>query len=565
MRKICFVHCENIEVAETQMFGIHYMPGWIYTLTSHLKDQKELEFTMFDNRIQKGLPPKADIYLFSGLNQHKMDIIELKEKTQEQNPNSIFLLGGPICWSFDMAEKVNELTTFDHIVIGDGENIINELINKIIAKEEIPQIIRNKQKFNLELARPLDKELLDSTLFNYYGAVIEVSRGCPFLCEFCDIRVQLDNNRAHIKKASLIVEELNYFAQKGIKQILFSCDNFIGNPVWAQEVCDEIIAWKERTSLSINIYTWLTINVANHPKLLESLQAAGFDMLFIGIESFGSNQLLETAKIQNVKTTLIDSIKIIQSYGFIVVAGLIFGFDSDPDDVSEQTLQGIKESGLITGDPSLLTALPGTPLYKRMKFSKRLRDGKMGLGGSKLYTNIRYLRSKDKLVHDFLSFFEEFNKGKYQYERLLKYYENLNPQVHNKTQKSNYTNPFAYLKLLFKNKKAIIPFLTRFYLLFRAPSRLFYFLKAAFYTLFNNTKEKPLWKYFQLWTFIWANSLLKYHNVTGKDFDIDSVADDFDKKNLVPDEYMNEMDEPIPLAKMKAQRKLTLNALKKIN
>lgn len=565
MVKICFAHCENIEVAQTQMFGIHYMPSWIYTLTAHLREQDNIEFLMFDNRIQKGLPPSADIYLFSGLNQHKSDIIELKQRIKLENPKAKFLIGGPICWSFDMAGKIDELFSFDHIVIGDGENIINQLINNLINNNEIPHIIRNKDKFNLEKALPFDKKLLDKTLTNYYGAVIEVSRGCPFLCEFCDIRVQLDNNRAHIKKPELIIEELNYFANKGIKQILFSCDNFIGNPTWAEEVCDAIIKWKQETGLSINIYTWLTINLANHPRLLEKLQMAGFDMLFIGIESFGSNQLLETAKIQNVKTTLIDSIKIIQSYGFIVVAGLIFGFDSDPEDVSEQTLQGIKDSGLITGDPSLLTALPGTPLYKRMKFSNRLRDGKMGLGGSKLYTNIRYLRSKDKLVHDFLSFFEEFNKGKYQYERLLNYYANLNPQVHNKTQKTNYTNPLTYLKLLLKNKKAIIPFLNRFYLLFKSPSRLYFFLKAALYTLFNNSKEKPLWKYFQLWTFIWANSLLKYHNVTGKDFDIDSVDENFDRSNLVPEQYLSEMDEPIPLAKMKAQRKLTLNALKKIN
>lgn len=83
------------------------------------------------------------------------------------------------------------------------------------------------------------------------------------------------------------------------------------------------------------------------------------------------------------------SIRDIQTYGFIIVARLIFGFDTDKDDVVDVALEGIKKSGLISGDPSLLTAFPGTPLYRRMELSNRLRKGKTGLGGKKYATNIR--------------------------------------------------------------------------------------------------------------------------------------------------------------------------------
>jgi hypothetical protein len=97
---------------------------------------------------------------------------------------------------------------------------------------------------------------------------------------------------------------------------------------------------------------------------------------------------LETAKVQNTALDLVAAIREIQSYGFVVVAGLIFGFDTDPDDIAQIALDGILRSGLISGDPSLLTALPGTPLFQRMKLSNRLRDAQLGLGGFKYQTNL---------------------------------------------------------------------------------------------------------------------------------------------------------------------------------
>ena len=114
------------------------------------------------------------------------------------------------------------------------------------------------------------------------------------------------------------------------------------------------------------------------------MRKCGFDMLFIGIESFSKNSLLETAKVQNTATDMVSVVREIQSYGFIVVAGLIFGFDSDTDASFQVTLDGLRDSALLSGDPSLLTALPGTPLYRRMKLSGRLRDVRFGSLGPAL-------------------------------------------------------------------------------------------------------------------------------------------------------------------------------------
>ena len=84
-------------------------------------------------------------------------------------------------------------------------------------------IIRALQRFPIGDARPFYKPMVENTIKRYYGAVLEVSRGCPFLCEFCDIRIMADNNRPHNKDPDLIVRELDTLSRLGVKQVLFAC------------------------------------------------------------------------------------------------------------------------------------------------------------------------------------------------------------------------------------------------------------------------------------------------------------------------------------------------------
>lgn len=564
MFKVCFVHFVDLEIADTQMFGVHYMPVWVYTLASYLRDDSNLEINLFDNRVSPlSSFPSADLYLFTGINQDYKAIFGFLSGAKSRYPNSKFILGGPIVWSYKQAGKLAELDSFDHLVVGDGEYVIRSLVEKIKNRDELPKIFEWENKFKVSQAIPMDKLLLDTTIHNYYGAVVEVSRGCPFLCEFCDIRIQKDNNQPHNYTPEKIIGEIDYFSRKGVTQILFACDNFIGDPIWAERVCDQIIEWKKRTGLSVNLYTWLTINIANYPKLLEKLSQAGFDMFFIGVESFDSNQLLETAKIQNVKAGLTESIKKIQSYGFIVVAGLIFGFDTETELVGQSTLDGILKSGLISGEPSLLTALPGTPLYKRMALSNRLRDGKLGLGGFKYQTNIKYLKSSKQTISIFMDFVRQYNQGSFQFQRFKNFIQTVQSEYLPKKGDSGYINVGGLFKLASKNKRSLRLFVKRLFKLLFSFSRFYYFLKVLILVISYHIRGKRVWKYFNFWLFVWSNSVIKFSELKPEQFDIGDVGDNFDYSNLIPGGYLNSLEEPIPEHKMTAQRKFTSEALEK--
>jgi radical SAM superfamily enzyme YgiQ (UPF0313 family) len=296
--------------------------------------------------------------------------------------------------------------------------------------------------------------------------------------------------------------------------------------------------------------------------LLSKLREAGFDMFFIGVESFNQSSLLETAKIQNTALELTAALREIQSYGFIVVAGLIMGFDTDPADVVDVTLRGMLEAGLISGDPSLLTALPGTPLFKRMAMSGRLRDAKLGLGGHKYQTNIRYLKGVAQIREDFRLFVRSFSKGSYQYKRLLSFYGNLQSPNYLPPQTTGFADLGRMLRMTLRNARYLNLLFLRLYRLLRSPERTVHILRAAWITARMHTRKRPLWFYFKFWLFNWSNSITKYAGLSDQDFDIESVEPGFQLQEILPDGYEESGDEPIPQSKIRAQRKITADALR---
>lgn len=565
LTSITFVHATDTRLAETQQYGALFMPVWAYTLAAYIHEPERYHLRLCDLRFDTiAEVAEADLFVFSGINQDYDAIVAAATRLRQRFPYAIYIIGGPIAWSLNQAGEVEKLHLFDHIFIGDGEDAFPHFLTTFAHRHTLPKVIVTKQRFDVTRARGFYRPFLDQTHQRYYGAVLEVSRGCPFLCEFCDIRILPDNNRPHNFPPDLIVAELDHLARLGIKQVLLACDNFIGDLRWAEEVADKIIAWQERTGLRMALYTWLTINVGRHPWLLRKLRQASFDMLFIGVESFSSNSLLETTKVQNTTGDMIATLREIQSYGFVIVAGLIFGFDSDTEASFTLTLEGMLEVGLISGDPSLLTALPGTPLYRRMSQSGRLRNNKNSLGGYKYCTNMRYLMSREQLVRGYQAFVTRFCQGDYQYRRFKCFLDNLDGGTYLPLSTSGYGSLGKYIRMVFRSPRAVTMLAQRLWQLVSRPTVLWAVVRALGLLLSRSRRHKGLFGIFQFWLFAWTNSILKYEGLKDADFDIESVPADFDRALILPEHYAASAVEEIPQGKIDAQQRLTVQQLRRL-
>lgn len=562
--RVAFVHAPDPMYADTQNYGAQFMPVWAYTLGAHVPDDGRFALSLYDIRFEKvEKVGEAEAFLFSGINQDYGQLCQVRDRLRRSFPGARMLIGGPICWSFDQAGTLDQLDGFDHVFIGDGEEKIVDILDALHRGDELPHVMRSQSRFSISKARPFYKPMVESTFHRYYGAVLEVSRGCPFLCEFCDIRILQDNNRPHNKSADLIIEELDYLCGLGVKQVLFACDNFIGDPRWAEEVIDRILEWQERTGHRPALYTWLTINLYKYGGLMEKMRRAGFDMLFIGIESFSENSLLETAKVQNTAPELVEVVRTIQSYGFIIVAGLIFGFDSDDEQSFRKTLDGLRDAALLSGDPSILTALPGTPLYRRMKLSGRLRDVRFGLGGYKYQTNIKYLMATQTLIDGYKSFVEHFTDGAYQYSRLAGYYDLIDEGNFVTQEAKGFGNLGLFLKMIFKNPAALWQMTQRLARFAKRPMNIYWAFKGLILTL-RQPGDRGAMGYFQFWFFAWTNAVLKYQNISDEDFNLEDVGEGFDIRDILPDNYRDTADEQIPPQKIQAQIRSTVAQLEAV-
>jgi radical SAM superfamily enzyme YgiQ (UPF0313 family) len=99
---------------------------------------------------------------------------------------------------------------------------------------------------------------------------------------------------------------------------------------------------------------------------------AGFDTVFIGVETPEDDSLAECNKKQNLNRDLVADIKRIQRAGLQVQGGFIIGFDSDTQSTFQRQIDFIQKSGIVTAMVGLLQAPVGTRLYKRMESEGRL-------------------------------------------------------------------------------------------------------------------------------------------------------------------------------------------------
>ncbi|MHC4606635.1 MAG: B12-binding domain-containing radical SAM protein [Planctomycetota bacterium] len=541
--RIHFVHAP--QVYYEQNYGTRFVPLWAYTLAAHVPERWDVAITDCTMTDRSEIPA-ADVFAFSGINQDFHTIRDTHRFLKKRYPDAVFLLGGPITWSFEKDGRLDELREFDHLFILDGERTLPGFLRRFEAgrRGELDPIIR-AGRFPLDRARPFRSDLLEPNVSKYYGGVIEVSRGCPFLCEFCDIRVLPGNNETHVKDPDLVVEELDRLYRMGVRRVQVACDNYIGDQAWAERCTDAILKWTQETGAEMALYTWVTVNLSRLPRLMTKMRKAGFTTLFIGIESFNSQSIQETAKVQNAndRRQMGRALRRIQSFGFYIAPGFIFGFDNDPPTVFDDTLEDVIESGLISGDPTFLIGLPGTPLYSRMKRTGRLVmqdecEDALALERervSKIESNIRFLQPRNFLVRGFMRFIRALTSADVMYRRFRRHIEiTVESENFVPSHSIGYGSLPEYLKFQFSSWASIRMMLRRMFHLSR-PRNLWTVLKARFLIWRHRRAHPELKNNFSLWLFFWSNLLIKYSGLREEDFNIHTVGRDFDLNALWED------------------------------
>jgi radical SAM superfamily enzyme YgiQ (UPF0313 family) len=293
---------------------------------------------------------------------HRMDEI----LDELRGIRGIVCVGGP----YATVDEEHFKGRCDVLFVGEADETWPHFLHDVAAGR--PFQSRYKQDAATDMSRlPTPRFDLVRTK-HYASASIQFSRGCPFLCEFCDIIV-IFGRKPRLKQATQILAELDALLVLGVRHVFFVDDNFIGNKALAKALVRELVEWQERHGYPMTFSTEATINLADEAELIELMWRANFSSVFIGIESPRRESLLETRKVQNVRGDSIDAkLDRLRDGGIIVSAGFIVGFDNDDERVFEEQFDFIQRNGIGLATVSILSPIPSTPLYERLA-----RDGRL--------------------------------------------------------------------------------------------------------------------------------------------------------------------------------------------
>ncbi len=307
---------------------------------------------------------RADIVGLTGMSVQRFRMQEILEKLKPANVLTV--VGGP--WVTVREDYFGDLAQV--IFIGEAEDTWPRFLADC-AEGKHQARYEQTQKTDMSQVPCPRYDLLDAR--KYVFGSLQISRGCPFQCEFCDIIVTF-GRRPRLKTTPQVLLELEGMQRAGMEIAFIVDDNLIGNKQAIKPILREVVAWQQRRGYPFTFFAEASIDLADDAELMELFVAANIQAVFVGVETPNEESLRETKKFQNLRGggTIVEKIHRIQRTGMEVWTGMIVGFDNDTPAIFEAQIEFVRQARIVHAMCGMLSAIPKTPLYDRLALEQRL-------------------------------------------------------------------------------------------------------------------------------------------------------------------------------------------------
>ena len=382
----------------TEMHEVYPPLGLLYiaevlrqnNIDVHLIEARSMGLS-HDEVIEKVTKENPDFVGITAITARINNALYLSAKVKEINPDTKVILGGPHV-HFEHRTVINH-PAVDFCVRGEGELTALELIKTVLEGENLREVkgITFKEKDNIVVTpdRPYVADL-DTLPFPARGLLqnsvykgswtegeafspILATRGCPYLCQFCDAPAIW--GRVHRRRSvESILDELEEIYERfGVRYVRFLDDLLVVNKEWTVNLCRGM---RERC---LDEICWVCDGRVGlmSGELLEELKKANCKVIFYGIE-FGNQRILDLCQkgftIEQVKETVEMTSKVgISCYGYFMM-----GYPTETAETVEDTINLAVELALDYGMDSagfsIVTPFPGTGLYEYCKKNNMLKS-----------------------------------------------------------------------------------------------------------------------------------------------------------------------------------------------
>jgi len=290
--------------------------------------------------------------------------------------NKPVAVGGP-----DPTSQPDIYEEADYRVLGEGEVTI-PLFLADVRRGATRGIYTSGEK--AEMARAVVPRFDLVRFSNYMHVGVQFSRGCPYNCEFCDV-IELFGRRPRTKTVEHMLTELQALYDLGYRgHVDFVDDNLIGKRKDVVRVLAAMREWQEARRYPFYFSTEASFNLAKDEKLLGLMRDNDFRYVFVGIETPEKHVLDKTQKQLAADVSIARAVQTVSSYGMIVNAGFIMGFDNEDERTAGNIINCIQDAGICMAMVGTLYALPNTQLTRRLKKEGRLlTDGVSQVDGDR--------------------------------------------------------------------------------------------------------------------------------------------------------------------------------------
>jgi len=394
-------------------------PLGLITIASMLPD--DFETKLIDLNIE---PLKdedilwADFVFISAMITQKDSVHKIADKCKELNVKTV--AGGPL-----FIDLHTEFPDIDYFVLDEGEITLPVFLEDL-KNNNLQRYYRSDEKPDIKKS-PIPKwELINQKAYGHMP--VQYSRGCPYDCEFCGV-VRLNGRIPRTKSPEQVIRELDSLYNAGWNgPVFFVDDNFIGNKNETKNFLKTLAQWRNSKKIKMTFNTEVSLNVADDEELMWLLREAGFNSLFIGLETPSEESLKECGKFQNKNRNVKDSLFTLYRNGFQVSAGFIVGFDNDDATIFKRQIEFIQNTGVVVAMVGLLNALPGTRLYERLEKENRLLSHSSG-NNTDFSINFIPKINTDVLFEGYKEILKAVYNGKEYYDRVLTFIKHYNKQI----------------------------------------------------------------------------------------------------------------------------------------
>jgi radical SAM superfamily enzyme YgiQ (UPF0313 family) len=298
---------------------------------------------------------------------------EIVSEAKRYLPSLITMMGGPHV-SFTAERSLREYLGIDLIVMGEGEKTIAEMMACGLEHDKLEKVTgiayRNDGMVLVNASRPFIEDidtlplparhLLPLSRYQALGFPISIitSRGCPYLCIFCQGR-KMVGHKVRKRNPALIVDEIEQILSYGIDRINVADDLFVSSPKRVKEVCEEII----RRGLHFTWSAFARVNTVDKETLL-LMRETGCDSISFGVET-GNEEMIKRVKKKITLDQARHAVSLCREVGIIPHTSFIVGLPGESPETLQETSEFAAGLGSLYGY-HLLAPFPGTTVRENI-------------------------------------------------------------------------------------------------------------------------------------------------------------------------------------------------------